>query len=96
MSQRKQSRRDFLGASAGVAAVASVLADPPRAGLGKPVVKELERLAPLRVTIVSCDPATLARDLRRLPNYVLERVQPVDLFPQTSHVETVALLKRLS
>ena len=50
-----------------------VLADPPRAGLGKPVVTELERLAPPRITIVSCDPATLARDLASLTSYRIER-----------------------
>ena len=71
-----------------------VLADPPRAGLGKIVVAELKRLAPSRITIVSCDPATLARDLAGLPEYSIERVALVDLFPQTYHLETVVNLKR--
>jgi 23S rRNA (uracil1939-C5)-methyltransferase len=70
-----------------------VLADPPRAGLGKNVVAELLRLRPPRLTIVSCDPATLARDLATLPAYTIERLIMVDLFPQTFHMEAVAQLK---
>jgi len=71
-----------------------VLADPPRAGLGKDVVGHLQRLAPPRVTIVSCDPATLARDLAGLSSYEIESLTMVDLFPQTYHLETIALLRR--
>jgi 23S rRNA (uracil1939-C5)-methyltransferase len=71
-----------------------VLADPPRAGLGKDVVAHLQRLAPPRMTIVSCDPATLARDLAGLTNYQIESLTMVDLFPQTYHVETIARLRR--
>jgi 23S rRNA (uracil1939-C5)-methyltransferase len=69
-----------------------VLADPPREGLGKPVMKELTRLRPRRLHIVACDPATLARDLRYLleSGYRLERLTLVDLFPQTFHLETIA------
>jgi len=70
-----------------------VLADPPRAGLGKDVVGHLQRLAPPRITIVSCDPATLARDLAALPGYRIESLTLVDLFPQTFHLETVARLR---
>jgi len=72
-----------------------VLADPPRAGLGKSVVAQLERLAPPRITIVSCDPATLARDLAALTNYRIERLTLIDLFPQTYHLETIAQLVRI-
>ena len=71
-----------------------VLADPPRAGLGKAVVEHLVRLAPERLTIVSCDPSTLARDLAALRGYAIERLTLVDLFPQTYHLETVAQLRR--
>ena len=71
-----------------------VLADPPRAGLGKDVVADLVRLAPPRLTIVSCDPATLARDLAGLKGYEIESLTLVDLFPQTYHLETVARLRR--
>lgn len=71
-----------------------VLADPPRAGLGKTVVAHLNRLAPERLTIVSCDPATLARDLAALRGYTINRLILVDLFPQTYHLETIAQLRR--
>jgi 23S rRNA (uracil1939-C5)-methyltransferase len=71
-----------------------VLADPPRAGLGKLVTANLERLQPPRLTIVSCDPATLARDLAALSSYHIETMTMVDLFPQTYHVETVVSLRR--
>ncbi|MBZ5631546.1 MAG: class I SAM-dependent RNA methyltransferase [Acidobacteriia bacterium] len=71
-----------------------VLADPPRAGLGKDVVGHLVGLAPPRVTIVSCDPATLARDLAGLTGYQIESLTMVDLFPQTYHLETIARLRR--
>jgi 23S rRNA (uracil1939-C5)-methyltransferase len=71
-----------------------VLADPPRSGLGKQVVSHLERLAPPRITIVSCDPATLARDLAGLKSYQIEKMTLVDLFPQTYHMETVVRLVR--
>jgi 23S rRNA (uracil1939-C5)-methyltransferase len=71
-----------------------ILADPPRAGLGKLVVKELARIHAPRLTIVSCDPATLARDLQALlvSNYRIEKITLVDLFPQTFHLETVVEL----
>jgi 23S rRNA (uracil1939-C5)-methyltransferase len=73
-----------------------VLADPPRAGLGKAVVQRLADLAPARLAIVSCDPATLARDLAGLlaAGYRIEEMVLVDLFPQTFHIETVVRLKR--
>ena len=71
-----------------------VLADPPRAGLGKEVVRHLLRLAPPRVTIVSCDPATLARDLAGMTGYQIESLTMVDLFPQTFHLETIGRLRR--
>jgi 23S rRNA (uracil1939-C5)-methyltransferase len=68
-----------------------ILADPPRAGLGKSVVRELVRIRAPLLTIVSCDPATLARDLSGLlvAGYRIESVALVDLFPQTYHLETV-------
>jgi 23S rRNA (uracil1939-C5)-methyltransferase len=67
-----------------------VLADPPRAGLGKAVVDRLAKLAPQRLTIVACDPATLARDVAGLTGYEIESLTLIDLFPQTYHLETVA------
>ena len=72
-----------------------VLLDPPRAGLGKVVVRRLCELRPPNVTIVSCDPATLARDLAGLlaVGYQIEKMTLVDLFPQTYHLETVVRLR---
>ena len=72
-----------------------VLADPPRAGLGREVVAHLLRLAPPRMTMVSCDPATLARDLAGLAGYQIESLTLVDLFPQTFHLEAVVKLRRV-
>jgi 23S rRNA (uracil1939-C5)-methyltransferase len=71
-----------------------ILADPPRTGLGKLVVKELSRIRAPRLTIISCDPATLARDLQGLiaNNYRIAKITLVDLFPQTFHLETVVEL----
>lgn len=71
-----------------------VLADPPRAGLGPAVTRELLRLKPARITLVSCDPATMARDLASLVRggYRFDRLTLVDLFPQTHHIEAVASL----
>jgi len=73
-----------------------VLLDPPRAGLGNAVVRRLLELAPPRLTIVSCDPSTLARDLAGLTagGYAIDRMTLVDLFPQTYHLETVVRLRR--
>jgi 23S rRNA (uracil1939-C5)-methyltransferase len=71
-----------------------VILDPPRAGCQPQALHSLIKLAPPRVTYVSCDAETLARDLRLLCEgpYTLERVIPLDMFPQTHHVECVALL----
>ncbi len=72
-----------------------VIADPPRTGLGKDAVQHLLRLNPEKMVIVSCDPATLARDLRLLrQQFRIERMVLVDLFPQTYHFETVVHLTR--
>ena len=71
-----------------------VLADPPRSGLGKHAVRHLLRLKPRQITIVACDPATLARDMAPLlaGGYAMDRIILVDLFPQTYHMETIARL----
>jgi 23S rRNA (uracil1939-C5)-methyltransferase len=73
-----------------------VVADPPRAGLGKLAVKRLLALAPKRITLVACDPATMARDLAPLlaAGYALERLVLIDLFPHTYHIETIAKLRK--
>jgi 23S rRNA (uracil1939-C5)-methyltransferase len=70
-----------------------VIVNPPRTGMDERVTEELDRLRPDRVVYISCDPATLARDLLRLEQFQLLQVQAFDLFPQTTHVETVAVLE---
>lgn len=73
--------------------VSVLVADPPRAGLSPEVRKGILRLAPPHVLLVSCDPPTLARDLAALKErYAVTRLTLLDLFPQTHHVETLALL----
>jgi 23S rRNA (uracil1939-C5)-methyltransferase len=73
-----------------------IVADPPRAGLGKTVVNRLIELRPPQLSIVACDPATLSRDLPQLAaaGYRIEHMSLIDLFPQTYHLETVVRLKR--
>ena len=73
-----------------------VLADPPRTGLSREVLNGLLQLAAPRILYVSCDPATLARDVARLAShgYRVTRLQAFDMFPQTSHLETVTELQR--
>ncbi len=73
-----------------------LVVDPPRAGLSQKVVRRIIEAAPRRVVYVSCNPTTLAPNAAQLveAGYVLRRVRPVDMFPQTHHVEMVALLER--
>jgi 23S rRNA (uracil1939-C5)-methyltransferase len=73
-----------------------VVADPPRAGFHPKALTTLATLAPGRLVYVSCNPSTLARDIADLvrQGYRLEWVQPVDMFPQTPHIEAVARLSR--
>lgn len=84
------------GVPAGRPAVDGVLVDPPRAGLHPGVTSRLIHLGAPRLTYVSCNPATLARDLSALTEtrYRLDWVRPVDMFPHTPHVECVAALRR--
>jgi 23S rRNA (uracil1939-C5)-methyltransferase len=71
-----------------------VITDPPRAGMDEPVVRALLEIAPPRIVYVSCNAATQARDLAILSEkYEVKAIQPVDMFPHTSHVENVALLE---
>lgn len=72
-----------------------VILDPPRAGVHDDVLKALLQAAPKRIVYVSCNPATQARDIAILDAlYKVERVQPVDMFPHTHHVENVILLSK--
>lgn len=71
-----------------------LVVDPPRTGLDRQALSALVQLAPTRIVYVSCDPATLARDVKSLlaSGYHLREVQPIDMFPQTYHIECVAVL----
>jgi 23S rRNA (uracil1939-C5)-methyltransferase len=75
---------------------AAVVLDPARAGAQPAVLEALLHLKPPKLVYVSCDPSTLARDLRTLiaGGYTLTEVQPIDMFPQTYHIECVAVLER--
>jgi 23S rRNA (uracil1939-C5)-methyltransferase len=71
-----------------------IITDPPRAGMHTDVINKILEIAAKRVVYVSCNPATQARDLQLLDEkYKVTRVQPVDMFPQTHHVENIVLLE---
>ncbi len=71
-----------------------IITDPPRAGMDEEVVKVILQAAPKKIVYVSCNPSTQARDLALLEqNYRIVKTQPVDMFPQTAHVENVVLLE---
>jgi len=74
-----------------------VFVDPPRKGLDASFIDATCEMQPERVVYISCNPATMARDVKLFAEkgYQLEKVQPVDLFPQTVHVETVVLMSRV-
>jgi 23S rRNA (uracil1939-C5)-methyltransferase len=70
-----------------------VIVDPPRAGMDRPVCELLLKISPKRIVYVSCNPATQARDIEILSaKYEVEKINPVDMFPHTFHVENVASL----
>jgi len=72
-----------------------IIVDPPRAGLGLPVLDAIIEMKPAVLAYVSCDPATFARDAKRLrtAGFSLEQITPFDMFPQTYHIETISLWK---
>ena len=92
----RASTEQYLENAAGKLRAELVVVDPPRSGLGERVIKGLVKLKAPRITYVSCDPATLARDLARLlqSGYRVEEAHLVDLFPQTYHLESVFHLVR--
>jgi len=74
-----------------------LITDPPRAGMHGDVIETILHAAPKRIVYVSCNPATQARDIELLSSgYKVTKVQPVDLFPHTQHVENVVLLESIS
>ncbi len=93
----RSSTLDFLRSqTAAQARPELILVDPPRAGLGKEICTHLARIAAPNIIYISCDPATLARDLQTLlqSGYFMQTIHLVDLFPQTFHLETVTVLAR--
>jgi 23S rRNA (uracil1939-C5)-methyltransferase len=89
-------RRDYLRSRPVQQSPDLVVLDPPRTGAGKAVIRSLVDLGAPRVRYVSCDPATLARDLAPLlaAGYHIEEAHLFDLFPETFHIESVMLLAR--
>ncbi|MRH99054.1 23S rRNA (uracil(1939)-C(5))-methyltransferase RlmD [Kriegella sp. EG-1] len=72
-----------------------IITDPPRDGMHKDVVQQILNISPKKIVYVSCNSATQARDLQLMDaNYIIKKVQPVDMFPQTHHVENVVLLEK--
>ena len=73
-----------------------ICVDPPRKGLNIDTISSIIKMSPKRIVYISCDPATLARDLQILStsNYKIAKAETVDMFPRTPHIETVALLKK--
>jgi 23S rRNA (uracil1939-C5)-methyltransferase len=92
---KRSSVEDFLRDSQ-AAPAATLIVDPPRTGMSREAVQGILRVKPGRVLYVSCDVATLARDVRALVDagYALEQISGFDLFPNTAHVESVCLLRR--
>ena len=92
---RRRSVESFLASSPPIAD-ATVVADPPRTGMSREAVHALVALRPARLVYVSCDIATLARDVRTVidAGYDLESLTGVDMFPNTAHVESIAVLTR--
>ena len=82
----------------------AVVLDPPRAGLARGAAEKVAGLGAGRIAYLSCDPATLARDLKIIctdpktsaPRYRIARLVGIDLFPQTPHVEALAILERVA
>ena len=91
----RTSVEDFLRRERPVAA-ATFLVDPPRTGMSPDAVLAMVRAKPSRIVYVSCDAATLARDARRIVDhgFAIDRADAFDLFPNTPHVETVAVFLR--
>lgn len=79
---------------AGTGEIAAMVLDPPRKGCSEKVLGSVLEIAPGKIIYVSCNPATLARDLGRLHPYWIEDLHVIDMFPQTQHVETAVLLSR--
>ena len=76
----------------------TVIVDPPRKGCSDELIEDIIKISPNKILYISCNPATLAKNLKKIcknGEYTIEKVQPVDLFPRTQHVETVCLLTKV-
>ena len=72
-----------------------VIVDPPRSGLNNEIIKKIIKLNPQKIIYTSCDPMTLSRDLNMLKeNYIIKDITPFDMFPNTKHCESVAVLEK--
>lgn len=69
-----------------------VILDPPRAGTTKDFIDSVQKIKPKKIIYISCDPVTLARDLKLFDSYTINKVQPIDMFPFTFHIETICSL----
>jgi 23S rRNA (uracil1939-C5)-methyltransferase len=75
----------------------TIIVDPPRAGMSEKTIQSILMIKPEKIIYISCNPDTQARDLLKLKeNYEIEFVQPVDMFPQTYHIENIVALKFFS
>ena len=73
-----------------------ILLDPPRSGTERETIEAILKIKPRHISYVSCDPATLARDLKLLTeSYKIESITALDLFPQTHHIETIVRLSKI-
>jgi 23S rRNA (uracil1939-C5)-methyltransferase len=84
----------FLADPDSIGPVQTLIVDPPRKGCSEEVIDAISNLNVERLIYVSCNPATLARDLARLTDYSIKAIKVIDMFPQTAHVETAILLER--
>ena len=72
-----------------------ILVDPPRRGLDNTIIQNIMKVEPNKLVYISCNPATMVRDLKQFEEkYIVSEIQPVDMFPFTSHVENVTLLMK--
>ena len=84
----------FLEDENAIGSAQTLIVDPPRKGCSEQVIDAISKMKVERLIYVSCNPATLARDLEKLTDYTIKAIKVIDMFPQTSHVETAVLLER--
>lgn len=86
----------FINDIEGLFAPDTIVIDPPRSGLSKEAIRDIEKVAPKTLIYVSCNPKTQAEDLEKLVNYKIDSIRPFDQFPHTVHVECIVVLSRLA